>query len=369
MNLRQYLETAARLPDGQRMVYFIAERGSANQFYLLCAARKIHVFNAAEPFAESFLERYATAFPARIHLSRLDVAGSDTIFEPVPEGPERDRFQALQSAYFHIFPDLRCIAKVSRFAPREIPALLTGSRDTKTRQEMEAVVQNVALPPFIREMVHGFLGERRDPLTLHLNADNPIVQRLASWPSLKDEHAVTALVSLYNNAVMLLARAIPPEDVRKMFEQSNNVIELMLSGAEEREKLAAERMAVITHLNELKAVQGANQLLSYVTCFVAMPFRPDTDAVYAAIEKVLEDFPFLWSVVRADERTKEAGVWENVKRQMLTAHCFIADVSEANPNVMIEIGRMEAIGRPLVLIRRKGSPELPVDLRGRVCFE
>jgi hypothetical protein len=35
-----------------------------------------------------------------------------------------------------------------------------------------------------------------------------------------------------------------------------------------------------------------------------------------------------------------------------------------NPNVMIEIGRMEALERPLLILRDAEGPELPTDLQG-----
>jgi hypothetical protein len=70
---------------------FEKERGTpSSQFYLLCLARGLRVFNAAENFAESFLWRYARTWPERIELRRLDV-GSLELFRGV-EDQERDGF-------------------------------------------------------------------------------------------------------------------------------------------------------------------------------------------------------------------------------------------------------------------------------------
>ncbi|MCP4553778.1 MAG: hypothetical protein GY836_00025, partial [Herbaspirillum sp.] len=210
----------------------------------------------------------------------------------------------LEAAYLRVFPDMRCIARASRFKPREVPAVLTETRDAKARREMEQVKDNVALPRFLRDMVKGFLDERRDPLTLHLNADNPIIRTLAARQTLRDEVAGNTLVALYNNALLLLARAISPENVRVMFEQHNRVLDLLLSGIEERDQLARERQAMETQLRELAGTSASSELTPHVTCFVAMPFRDELRGVYEAIEAVLEDVPFLWSVTRADERTR-----------------------------------------------------------------
>jgi molecular chaperone HtpG len=367
LTLPEYLATAARVSD-RPVVHYLTERGSVNQYYVLCAARGIRVFDASEPFAERFLVRYAKTWPDRLRLSRLDVTGSEVIFEPLSDAdPDKDRFRDLEAAYALVFPDLRCIAKVSRFKPSEMPAVLTESRDQKTRREMEEVAGNVGLPGFIRDLVQGFLKDKREPLTLHLNAENPTVQRLARRGTLRDAVAQNALVALYNNALMLLSRMISPDDVRLMFQQYNTVIDLMLGLADERAKLGGENAALRSQVLTLEREEaGASTLTRWPTCFVAMPFRPETDAVYAALREVLEDVPFLWQVTRADAMSYEANRWENIKAHMQRAHCFVAEVSDGNLNVYLEVGRMEALDRPLALLKRDGSPELPVDLKGHL---
>ena len=256
---------------------------------------------------------------------------------------------------------------MSRFKPAEMPAVLTESRDQKTRREMEDVAGNVGLPGFIRDLVKDFLVDKREPLSLHLNADNPTVQRLARRQTLHDAVAQNALVALYNNALMLLSRTIAPEDVRAMFQQYNAVIDLMLGLADERVKLGGEAAALRAQVIDLDRKQANAQALPrWVTCFVAMPFKKETEAVYPALKEVLEDAPFLWQVTRADAQTYEANLWENIKAHMVRAHCFVADISDGNLNVYLEVGRMEALGRELLLLKREGTPDLPADLRGHL---
>jgi molecular chaperone HtpG len=373
ITVAEYLTTAPKRTDGSRVVYYITERGSANQFFLLASARSIRVFNCAEPFAERFLERYAKTWPQKIHISRFDVAGSETIFEPLADD-EAERFASLQAAYSLIFPDLRCVAKVSRFKPAEVPAVLTETRDNKSRREMQDVADDLALPGFIRDLVKGFIAEEREPLTLHLNADNPTIAKLAARPILRDEVSRRALVSLYNNALMLLARALRVDDVQTMFVQYNQVIDLMLSLAEERAGFEATLQARQDELDELRAERrggGDAQLDPYVSCFVAMPFSdPRAREIYEAVRTVLEDTPYHWKVVRADDSVEDPGLWKNLKVKLVRAHCYVAILTgDVNPNVMIEIGRMEALERPLLLLRDSAAPALPVDLHGRLYEE
>lgn len=373
MTVEEYLATAPERSDGSRVVYYITERGSANQYFLLANARSMRVFNCAEPFAELFLERYAELWPSRIHLTRLDVAGSDTIFEPLTDD-ERSRYTDLEAAYSRIFPDLRCVAKVSRFKPVEVPAVLTETRDHKNRRDMQEVADNLSLPDYIRNLIKGFLQDEREPLTLHLNADNPTIQKLSERAdNPRDEVTRHALVSLYNNALMLLARSLRVKDVQTMFVQYNQVIELMLSLATERAEFERTLNARQSELEELRIQDGPPErgLDPYVSCFVAMPF---TDArarkIYEAVQTVLEDKPYYWRVVKADDTVEQPGLWANLKVKLLRAHCCIAILDEkVNPNVMIEVGRMEALERPLVLLRDSSAPDLPADLKGLLYGE
>lgn len=373
MTVAEYLETAPERSNGTRVVYYITERGSANQFFLLANARSMRVFNCAEPFAERFLERYAELWPERVHLTKLDVAGSETIFEPLGED-ELDRYTDLQAAYNMVFPDLRFVAKVSRFRPVEVPAVLTETRDGKSRREMEEAAANPTLPNYIRDLVKGFLQEEHEPLTLHLNADNPTIRKLAERPNLRDEVSRHALVSLYNNALMLLARALPVEAIQVMFGQYNQVIERMLSLAAEQNELQRTVIALRSELDEMRDARtdtDRGDMDPYVSCFVAMPFGdPRAIQIFDAVRAVLEDRPYYWRVVRADDTVEHPGLWGNLKAKLLRAHCCIAILGDpVNHNVMIEIGRMEALERPLLLLRDVTAPELPTDLKGLLYGE
>ncbi len=367
LTVKAYLDAAPRA-SGKPVVHFITERGSVTQYYVLCAAKGIRVFDASEIFTERFLDRYAKTWPERLLLSRLDLTGSREIFEPLDDAdPDKDAFRELEAAYTMVFPDLLCIARVSRFLPAEMPAVLTESRDQKSRREMEEVAGNVVLPGFIRDLVQGFLKDKREPLSLHLNALNPTIQRLARRGNLRDQVGRNALTSLYNNALMLLSRTITPENVRVMFQQYNDVIDLMLRLSEEGARLGGEAAAQAARVRELEGRQEGGSLARCVTCFVAIPFRNESTALYVALCEVLEDAPFCWNVVRADAATHEPMLWANVRAHMAKAHCFVADVSDSNPNVLIEVGRMEALGRPLLLLKKDGAEEVPADLRGHIC--
>jgi hypothetical protein len=383
ITIADYLTTAPERDDGSRVVYYIIERGSANQYYLLAGARGIRVLNCAEPFAERFLQKYAQAWPQRVYLRRLDVAGSDTIFEPLT-AEEAARFAELESACGQIFPERRFVARVTRFEPAELPAVLTETREGKNRREMADVAGDLGLPQFLRDLVQDFLAEDSDPLTLYLNATNSAIQRLASRADLRDEVSRQALISLYNNALMLLSRTLPAKTIQTMFTQYNQVIELMLSLADERAQLERTIFARQLELDGLAAEAdpagdrtargtvadgggdaGGAELDPYVSCFVAAAGDARAAEIYDAVRAVLEDKPYYWRVLRAEGSQGEPARWPDARELLLRAHLHVAVLTgDAPPGVLIDVGRMQALGRPLLLLRDAGAAALPAELDG-----
>jgi molecular chaperone HtpG len=113
------------------------------------------------------------------------------------------------------------------------------------------------------------------------------------------------------------------------------------------------------------------QRTPHVSLFVMMPFGPDYDVLEAALRQVFEDDPYNFQVILARDRTIRRNLFENVKAHMQMVHGFVADVSDLNPNVMLELGITEADAgrRPVVILRRQGSAGLPADLGGLLYVE
>ena len=187
----KYLERSAQR-SGSNEVLYISEASSVSQYYMLCESQGFHVFDATDIFAEEFLQRYAELWPDKISLNRLDVPSSEQIFSPASE-QEIDSFSRLDVA-FRRFP---VIPRLSRFQPKEIPALLTGSHNAEGRREMESIASNVTLPASLRDKVKKYLQESTESLSLQLNVSNPTILRLAQRSSLTDDLSTTAITSIY----------------------------------------------------------------------------------------------------------------------------------------------------------------------------
>lgn len=105
--------------------------------------------------------------------------------------------------------------------------------------------------------------------------------------------------------------------------------------------------------------------------FVMMPFSDEGKIVESALLRVFEEEPYWFDVILARDRTLRSGLFDNVKAHMDLVDGFVADISDLNPNVMLELGMAEndPRQRPVFVLRREGSKEPPSDLKGRLYVE
>jgi hypothetical protein len=100
--------------------------------------------------------------------------------------------------------------------------------------------------------------------------------------------------------------------------------------------------------------------------FVAMPFSEDMDDVfYYGIQKPIHSIGYLCE--RADQAAFTGGIMEQVIKRINTAKVVVAEVTDANPNVYLEVGYAWGRERPVVLLA-KDINRLSFDLRGYHCI-
>jgi hypothetical protein len=116
--------------------------------------------------------------------------------------------------------------------------------------------------------------------------------------------------------------------------------------------------------------------ISHITCMVAMPFKDNADTfayegiLLPALRDILERSPFYWKVIRADEIHLKDMIQDNIKALMEKADVYIVDISDENPNVMMELGYMlwsKKDDQPLVVLKRQGTGGYLADIAGYFC--
>lgn len=98
------------------------------------------------------------------------------------------------------------------------------------------------------------------------------------------------------------------------------------------------------------------------TAFVMMPFEASFDDVYSTIREAITSVDTSINVIRLDEIRAAGSITDDLARQIRESTVCIADVTDANPNVMWEAGYAAALGKPLIVISQKGGA-LPFDIK------
>jgi len=95
--------------------------------------------------------------------------------------------------------------------------------------------------------------------------------------------------------------------------------------------------------------------------FIARPFRDEFTRVENALCKLLNGKGVL--ARHYTPSTHRTLVIDDLIRQVQNSHFSICDITEANPNVIAEVGMVLIAHKPLMLIRRKGDETpIPFDL-------
>src|SRR5712691_8190624 len=112
----------------------------------------------------------------------------------------------------------------------------------------------------------------------------------------------------------------------------------------------------------------------HIICFVALPFKDSETFAYKtvllpALRMVLEQHPYYWQVGRADDRMHAGTIYDNVAAWMQLARAYVADISDLNANVMMELGFMywaRKEDQPLFVLQREGTDQHLSDLGGLI---
>lgn len=103
-------------------------------------------------------------------------------------------------------------------------------------------------------------------------------------------------------------------------------------------------------------------------CFVISPIGNEGTEVYLEYKDLYELIicPALEiydiEVKRGNHFVSDDKIDDSVIKNIQEADICICDISEPNPNVYYELGRRDETGKPIVLLKKKGTPQSPVDI-------
>lgn len=102
-------------------------------------------------------------------------------------------------------------------------------------------------------------------------------------------------------------------------------------------------------------------------CFIIMPFDRKYNEFFDYIKRVLHEEGF--EPIRTDEITFVGNIVDMIRQGLFSSDCTIAEITDARPNVMYEIGLAHAYGKPVIMFaKRESISDLPFDIKNERIF-
>jgi molecular chaperone HtpG len=372
MSLNEY-RAKAPLPETENAtpIYYVGAEGGTTVFYRMANARDMVVIKAGPMFDLEVLRGYATHNSDSVRLVRIDAEDDERFFERLSE-EQHTRFRRLRIEVEH---QLRrqgvgdVLVKTRRFAPTELPAVVIASPES----EAEARISEFLTSSASMELLAGIAEEalervRRRPVSLLLNADNPIVRRIAALLGTKSDPPAEVMTGLYHSAVLDSVGLLNRQSSQLAQEQFVRLLDRASADAELVLRLHQERGNWIQERDREKQRRP-----EHVVLFMITPFEERYRGLQEAVRRVFERAPYFFEVKTALDETLDPALLANVRQHLNAAHGFIAEISDLNPNVMLELGAalLPEQGQRPVFTLRSGAADLPVpaDLSERLRIE
>ena len=358
------------LIEGRNPIYYFSHYDSAAQYYRMANEKGLVVINAGRNYDEELLERYGEHHP-EVTLEKLNVLDKGIFFDEL-SAEERLQFRRLEERMsYHLNHDLglNIVLNTKLYAPKAVPAVIIETEVSKTDRELQDLLNTPSLRMnfgdafrSIQERIHN------RPVQLALNGRNTLIQ-LLSKANLDSVVTSTVMTLLYNNALIYSHRL----DERNMSIVHDNVAQIMTMLIETQHENLDLRDELLKLRKDMQ-VKNASNIVNgskHILMFMITPFADEYRSVELAVRRVFEQAPFCFEVCLARDKYNADTLVENVKSHIAAAQCFIAEISDLNPNVMMEVGGILMSGdkRPVFALWDTHSTlRKPADFGDRLTF-
>lgn len=358
------------LIEGRNPIYYFSHYDSAAQYYRMANEKGLVVINAGRNYDEELLEKYGEHHP-EVTLEKLNVLDKGIFFDEL-SAEERLQFRRLEERMsYHLNHDLglNIVLNTKLYAPKAVPAVIIETEVSKTDRELQDLLNTPSLRMnfgnafrSIQERIHN------RPVQLALNGRNTLIQ-LLSKANLDSVVTSTVMTLLYNNALIYSHRL----DERNMSIVHDNVAQIMTMLIETQHENLDLRDELLKLRKDMQ-VKNASNIVNgskHILMFMITPFADEYRSVELAVRRVFEQAPFCFEVCLARDKYNADTLVENVKSHIAAAQCFIAEISDLNPNVMMEVGGILMSGdkRPVfVLWDTHSTLRKPADFGDRLTF-
>ena len=339
------------LIEGRNPIYYFSHYDSAAQYYRMANEKGLVVINAGRNYDEELLEKYGEHHP-EVTLEKLNVLDKGIFFDEL-SAEERLQFRRLEERMsYHLNHDLglNIVLNTKLYDPKAVPAVIIETEVSKTDRELQDLLNMPSLRMSfgdafrsIQERIHN------RPMQLALNGRNTLIQLLAK-ANLDSIVTSTVMTLLYNNA-LIYSHRLDEHNMSIVHDNVAQIMTMLIETQHENLGLHDELLKLRKDMQVKNASSTANGS-KHILMFMITPFADEYRSVELAVRRVFERAPFCFEVCLARDKYNADTLVENVKSHIASAQCFIAEISDLNPNVMMEVGGILMSGdkRPVFVL-------------------
>jgi molecular chaperone HtpG len=369
ISLEQYIPKNPMI-DGKHPIFYFSYYDSAAQYYRMANEKGIIVINAGRKYDEELLEKYGEQH-SEVTLEKLDVLDKGIFFDEL-SAEERMTFRRLEERIsYHLNHDLglNIVLNTKLYNPTAVPAVIIETKVSKTDRELSELLNAPNLRMNFGDAFRGLHEHIRNrPTQLALNGRNTLVQLLAK-ANLDSDVTTTVMTLLYNNA-MIYSHRLDERDMNIVHDNVTHIMTMLIEAQNEKLNLYNELQKIRKDIRTKNADNMVNNH-KHIIMFMITPFADEYRSVEEAVRRVFERAPFCFEVCLARDKYNADTLVENVKSHIAAAQCFIAEISDLNTNVMMEVGGILMNGdkRPIfALWDTHSTQKRPADFGDRLTF-
>jgi molecular chaperone HtpG len=354
----------------QNLPYF-SDRNSANQYFQMADAAGSLVVDASYPFESQLIKEYAKLDGVSVRLVPVDREDDPNVFRRLQdEATPVKQLAEVMSQVIHPGGHSKLRVEARHFEPKELAAVIRSTEQSVAQEKANSLLDDPNTSEDLREMAAEMMNMSRNAsMRLVINADSSLIRRLARQ-NFANEDIVKIMGGIYNSAILYNQELMTPENARIFHDQFQELLINSLEYIENQANLAKRAAELEREREKLRPKKGGSKP-RYLIFFMMAPFHDTYKSLIETVREVIEDRLGCQLVVASDRQYGER-IIDNVRAHIERAHVFIAEVTEANPNVMFELGavRFDLHNRPIILLRRDDKADktqtLPVDLQGTI---
>jgi len=359
--LPQYLSMSPTF-EGKTTVYYCTDKSLFGKLKELDSSDKL-ILDATSPLDERLLSLYSQHH-SNINLNCVDQSLEQEVFTDLSDGELKQHENLLHSMqrFINMRVSSRIIVEIKRMSNKAVISTMLNTSKNKAEELWRNLLLNPSIAQNINEVWNEY--ERIESVStkkLVLNSRNEFVERMATSNMESSSPSEVIYKAFLYNAYLQI---VDEDDHRYGIK---NLINDFLA---ETFKLINKKqpLAVSDTLVNTEFVPFVKN--EHVKMFLIFPSN-GYDKIEQAVRMVFENPPFFFEIATASDYMHKAVLTDNVKEHIRTADAFIAEISDLDANVMMEVGAILISGdsRSLFSLRSQNAKPLPQDISSNLYIQ